>query len=238
MELIINNTTYTLRPLNSERRALFVDKVLSYYNFKSKGTDFNSFMKETKEVLLKEHNIDMSLEQVIADYFKEYTKSLYDTIWAFLIPEDKKQLKQVTKLNIAQDELQKFIETISNKIKFYSNYIKSKGNNNVTEDIHAIYSHLSRIYGWTFEEIKEMDELELVKAIENSVEIMNRENVTTINSHALVGAYASGNKKAKSQIDSMNRSLKRKSDTKNIPEDKSTLTREQLKDIMEGRNNG
>ncbi len=54
-----------------------------------------------------------------------------------------------------------------------------------------------------------MDELQLVKAIENSVKINEREAAAKINIHALAASYARGGKKAKQQIDKINKKIDR-----------------------------
>ena len=238
MELIINDSTYTLKSVNAERRIIFVEKVLSIYNYQSKN--FESFLKETQKILKEKYKLDMSLEKVESNFFKNYSQSVHYSIWTFLTPEDKKQLKNINNLDISQNEIQKFIEYICNKIKEYSSYIKKNHKKTADEDIHSVYSYLSRAYGWTFDQIKEMDELELMKAIENAVDILEKENASNINSHALASAYGSGNKKAKTQIDSINRRLSMKNKMKNAnnvePKDNTTLSREDIKKIMEAEN--
>lgn len=238
MELIINNITYTLKSINSERRIIFVNKILSFYNYKS--NNFESFLKETQEILKNKYKLDMTLPKVKSNFFKHYSESIYYCIWNFLSSEDKKELKNINNLDISQNEIKKFIEYVCNKIKEYDSYVKKNHKKTSSEDIYSVYSYLSRIYGWTFDEIKEMDELELMKSIENAVDILEKENASNINSHALAAAYGSGNKKAKSQIDSINKKVSIKNKIKNAnniePKDNTTLSRNDIEKIMEIKN--
>ena len=243
MELIINKSTYTLKSVNSERRQLFVDKVLSNYNYQS--ASFEDFMIATKDVLEKDHNIKMSLPQVKINFFKQYGHNVLICIWSFLTPEDKKELKTIENLDISQDEIKKFIESVSAKIVEYVKFVKSNSASGSKEDLEVIYSYLSKAYGWTFDYIREMDELDLMKAIDQAIVLNKKENLDQINSQALAGAYAGGSKKAKSQIDKMNKSLVTELNIKQLKktnpnlEMKNELTREQIQAIMDVEaNNG
>jgi hypothetical protein len=238
MELVINKRTYTLRPVNAERRTLFAEKVLSMYNFQS--DDLDSFIKETQKTLKEKHGQDLPFERVKSDFFKAHLFNIHSAIWAFLTPEDKKELGTVSDIDVTKEAAQQFIEWVCAKIKTYSSHVKTSHKDGVSEDIHSVYSHLARVYGWSFEQIKEMDELELMKAIENSVEIMEKEQVSKINAQALAGAYVTGNKQAKTQIDSINRRVTNKSKFKQIakvnPKMETSISRDQIKQMMEDKN--
>lgn len=237
MELIINGSTYTLRSVNSERRNIFVQKVLSIYDYRS--ANFDAFLKDTQKVLKEKHKLDMTLDQVKSNFFKHYSIGLHTSIWSFLSSEDKKSLKTIDNLKIHENELKKFIEYVCKKIREYSSYVKTNHNKGTSEDIHSVYSYLSRVYGWTFDEIKEMDELELMKAIENATQIIERENASNINANALAAAYGTGSKKAKSQIDSINRKISTKSKMRtagNVTPKEDSISREDIKRMMEARN--
>lgn len=237
MELFINNTTYTLRTLNAERRQLFVDKVLVNYNFQAKN--FDEFAELVRIELEKTHNLKMTVVQVKNNFFKNHLKNIKDVIWEFLKAEDKKDIGKAENIEIEVEDAKKFIEFICEKIRIYADYVKVNNSRAEKEDIHTIYSYLSRTYGWTFEEIKEMDELELTKAIEQAVILNKKENVDQINSVALAGAYAGGNKKAKSQIDKINKSLTTEINVRKLKRTnpelkmKNELTREQIQKIMD-----
>ena len=236
MEIIINKSTYTLKAVNSTRRQFFVDNVLSNYNYQA--ADFDTFLEETQKVLKEKHGKNLSLEEVSKQFFKQYNSNLFASIWSFLNPEDKKELKLLGNIDVTKQELTSFIEWVSSKIKAYANYAKkSEGGK---EDPEVVYSYLSRCYGWTFDHIRDMDELELLKAIENAVLITKRENVVSINNQSLAGAYVSGNKKAKNQIDQINRELTSKTDMETIkkvnPGMKASTSRDQIRKIMGAQN--
>ena len=206
MELIINNATYTLKPLNAERRKVFVNEVLSFYNYEEES--FKSFMIKTQEIVQEKYGKKMTLKKVEEEFFKGYSRNVLNSIWSFLYKGDKSILKTSLNLSVEKEELQKFIEYVCNKIKEFTVYIKDKHNGGTKEDIFKTYSYLSRTFGWTFEEIQEMDELELLKAIENAVLINERESVSHVNLQTLSGAYVAGSKEARTQISTMNNSLK------------------------------
>lgn len=240
MDLIINGSTYTLKAVNFSRRKQFVDNVLSYYNYQSES--FDSFIKETKEKLQENHNIKMTLPQVKSNFFKQYSKSVLDCIWHFLYPQDKKELKLVSNLDVPKEEITKFIENVSLKIREYSKYVKSSGADGKSEDINSIYAYIARIYGWTFDYMKDLDELTLLKAVEKAIEIQQKEYAQNINSQALAGAYAGGSKRAKTEIDKINNKIKTKVKMDNIkkinPDMKPSnqLSREDIKKMMEAKN--
>jgi hypothetical protein len=85
----------------------------------------------------------------------------------------------------------------------------------------------------------EMDELQLLKALEEAIQLKKSEQIEQINSNALAGAYASGSKKAKNEIDKLNRKLSSDRNLKKLIksnpklEMKNELTREQLQKIMD-----
>lgn len=238
MEILINKSTYTLKSVNSSRRQFFVEKILSNYNYQAE--DFDSFLKDIQKSLKENHNQDLTIEEVGKQFFKQYNSNVFASIWDFLTARDKKELKTIDNLDISKGELKKFIEYVSNKIRVYAAYVKSSKNEGVKEDPEVIYAYLSRCYGWTFQYIKEMDELELMKAIENAIVINKRENANNINAQSLAGAYIAGNKKAKNQIDQINREVSAKSDMEAIkkanPGMKAATSRDQIRKIMEANN--
>jgi len=239
MELIINKATYTLKEMNAPRRQFFVDNVLSHYNYEAK--DFDSFIKLIQDELLNKYQITKSILQVKQDFFKQFSLKLHLTIWQFLNPRDKKELKTADNLDIEQVELQKFIETNCAKIKEYSEYVKTIPSDGIVEDINAIYSYIASTYGWSLNDIKEMDELELLYCLEQAIILNKKKNIEDVNIQSLAGSYVSGSKKAKSQIDKMSSQLKNeileKQLQKNNPtlQMKNELTKEQLRQIMEGK---
>ena len=181
MELVINEKTYTLKKLNAERRVFLLNYILPYYDIKNK-TD--------KDTLT-------------------FYNNLKSAIWIFLKDEDKKEIGIIDNLEVDEKEYGNFINFFSQKITEYCNYVKLQSNQEgtKTEKIESIYAYLSSIYGWTFDYIKEMDELELLKALKEAIKIQERKQVQDINKGALIGAFSSGSKKAKSEIDKINRKI-------------------------------
>jgi hypothetical protein len=237
MELAINDRICELKDLNQHRRLFFVSKVLSFYNYES--SNFKEHLKATQKVLSEKHSIEMSLEKVETNFFKHYSKSVKESLWLFLKTEDKTVFKSIDNLKLEDNQLKTFIEYTSNKIKQYCSYINKQKGKATSEDIYSIYSYVSKVYGWSFEQIKEMDELELMKSIEHGIELVERENANSVNLQALAGAFVGGSKKAKSQIDSMNKKITTKDTTKkmaNVVPTQSSVTRDQIINIMESSN--
>ena len=210
MEIVINKKTYILKTLNTERRELFVKCVSPYYN-----------------------NNSMDLEQ-----YKNFNKSVYVCLWDFLKDEDKKEIGIKDDLDVNVDELGKFINWINKKIVEYCDFIKLKsGDENAkTEKTETIYAFISKQFGWTFEYMQEMDELTLLKALQEACELSNKENLNKVNLGALVGAFSSGSKQAKRKIDEMNRDARLSSKVEQMKNSKiekkgEFLSNEQLKNL-------
>jgi hypothetical protein len=220
MELKINKTTYTLKNLNAERRAFFTNSVLSHYK-----------TIHSKEVSDKERGAAVV----------EQSKSILELVWMFLFRSDKKGLRDKFLMKIEADDLVKFITTLNAKLKEYSNYINQTSQGvNKTEDSTEIYAFLSKEFGWTFEHIKEMDELELVKAIEKAIKLKKLSQANLINSNALVAAFGAGSKQAKRAIDNMNSDIRSDESLeamKTQPAKRETelLTPDQLRRLASGR---
>jgi len=237
MELIINGTTYVLREMNCERRRFFAEQVLIHYNYEAE--DFNAFIEQVRIELKEKHNIDKTTQQVVRDFFKEFAKKINLSIWTFLKDEDKRILKNSQNLDLDKDQIQMFLEANCAKIRAYSDYIKSSSGGGKSEDINTIFAYLSKSYGWTFADIKEMDELELINAIEQASILSKRDSLDRVNSQALAGAYVSGSKQAKSAIDKLNNSLKHEVNMKKLQktnpkfEMKNGLSDEELQKLMD-----
>lgn len=238
MEIIINNKTYTLRSVNSERRSQFIKEVLSIYDYNS--SNFDDFILETQKQLKRNHNITMPLDKVRVNFFKQYSRILQNSIWSFLDPLDKKDIGVANNINVTKEESVKFIEYVCSKIKEYSSYVASNNSKSTSEDIHLIYSYLARENGWTLEYMKEMDELDLLKSLEKAIELKEKEDLANINSQALSSAYAAGNKSAKTQVESLNRKLKTKEKVKEMKKKgmsaDNSLSRSQIESIMRAKN--
>lgn len=245
MELVINKKTYVLRELNSSRRQFFVNYIFPFYNYSPEGLE--KHFQEIQNHLSEKFKIKKSLDQVKKDFFKEFGQSLNLAIWIFLKDEDKKEIGIAQNLNVDKVEIEKLINWVSTKIKAYSEHVSGSKSVNKSEDIEAIYCYLAATYGWTFEQMKEMDELQLLKSIEEAIDINRRNQVDGINSMALATAYGSGSKRAKTEIDKINKKVKTDLQMKEFKkvnptfEMKNELTREQLQKIMDkenGKKNG
>lgn len=233
MELIINNATYILKPVNFERRDLFVNLVLKNYNLECE--DFDVFIEQVQKTLIKYHGIKLTKERVKINFFKEHEKSVLKCLWSFIQDHDKKDLRTLDNISVSSDQLVKFIEYVSSKIKEYCEYVTSINNDSVKQDIYSIISFVAKNYGWSFPEILEMDNLELYKAIENAISINKDEQLTEINTYALGSALAQGSKEARSQVQKMHNRKKVADYEKTNPklEVKNELSREELKKILD-----
>lgn len=236
MELFLNGTTYTLKQINAERCKLFVDCMTQFSHISDLSDES---LVDVQIELVKKHNKRMKIAEIRKKYLTEYKNAVISLIWNFIKPDDKKTLKSSLNVKIADEEILKFVESVSADVKFYANYVKSKGKTGKNLDKCEIYAHLSRFYGWSFEECDEMSQIELAKALENSLSLYHKENVNEINLHALVGAYSQGSKKALAQINKMNAEAKRKDITKNASQFKdNTLSRETLEKLMKQQGSG
>jgi hypothetical protein len=105
-----------------------------------------------------------------------------------------------------------------------------------TEKTEAIFAFMAKQYGWTFDYMREMDELELYKSLKEACNLSNKDNLNKVNIGALVGAFSSGSKQAKRKIDEMNSEakLERKVEDmkgKKAVHDGDFLSDEQLKSL-------
>ena len=211
MEVVINKKTYVLKPINQYRRELFIKCVLPFYN-----------------------NNEMSKEQYIA-----FDKNVHFMLWEFIKNEDKKEIGIQSDVQIEVSEIAKVINWINKFIEEYCKYIKenSNGEENVaTEKIETVFAFLSKQNGWTPQEMQEMDELVLLKALKEACDLSKKNNVNEIKIGALIGAFSSGSKHAKRVIDEMNREEKFKAKIKQMKNQKvekkgEFLTDEQLRNL-------
>ena len=182
MEIVINKKTYILKPVNQYRRELFQKFVLPFYGLGSLG-------KKEKAT---------------------FSSNLLFILWEFIKDEDKRQIGTIEKVKIKQVQVNKFVDWVNNAIVEYNKYIqlKNQEEEGKTEKIETVFAFLSRQYGWTFEYMQEMDELTLLKALNEACELANKERVDKINTGALIGAFSSGSKQAKRKIDEINREAK------------------------------
>ena len=193
MELILNDRTYVLKNVNSERRFWVLKNILSLLEGKVEG------------------NIEFRLS---------LKKKVQEGIWLFLKPEDKKELGTVKDLKVKESTCLIFIQHVSEKIKQYCEYVKKesfgKRSNCQNEDLESIYAFLAKQNSWTKEYIREMDELDLLKSIKEAIKLKKRNVREKINHESLVAAFASGSKQAKRSIDKMNLDAQREEFYKKI----------------------
>lgn len=221
MELKINKITYTLKNLNAERRFFFVKKILSVHS--------KIHHKDTPE---KEKS-KLTIEQA---------QSVVDLVWMFLHPQDKKELRDASLMKIEAIDYGNFLKILSKKLEDYSAYIKTQSPNqdDRPQDINQVYAFLAKEFSWTFEFIQEMDELELLKAINEAINLKKISGISQINNNALVAAFGAGSKSAKKAIDDMNKEVKREEmleQMKQQPAKRKTafLTDEEMRRATSGR---
>lgn len=236
MEIVINKKTYQLKNVNAPRKHFFATYILPNYNYQK--NNFEEFLLEIQKELVKNHKINQSIEQIRYNFFRELSKNLNKSIWMFLDSEAKKEIGIESNLDVSKQEMIKFIEWVCEKIRKYAEYVGPQSNKSKGEDVEVIYSFLAKEYGWSLDEMKEMDELEVLKALEQAIELKKRDQADNINSAALAGAYAGGSKKAKTEIDKINRNLVRDKGIKNLIKNnpnleiKNELSREQLQQLI------
>ena len=145
-------------------------------------------------------------------------------------------------MKIEVEDYTLFLKALNEKLKEYSDYIKtqSPSEGGVKQDISEVYAFLSKEFGWTFEHIKEMDELELLKAIKEAIKIKKTNQINQINNNALVAAFGAGSKKAKKAIDDINNEVKQEQrieQMKQTPAKRNSplMTNEELRRAVSGR---
>ncbi len=188
MELKINKITHTLKNFNSERRVFYIKNVLSHNEAISKADK-------------KEKNKIIALQ----------ASSILDLVWMFIYPQDKKELKDKSLMKITVEDYIYFLKELNQKLIDYSNYLKheSPTQDGVKQDINQVYAFLANQLGWTFEHMREMDELELVKAIKEVVRIKKASQRDLINSNVISGLVVQGDKGAQRYRKDMNREAER-----------------------------
>jgi hypothetical protein len=202
MYIIIDKKTYKLKPFNVERRQLFVSNILSNYN----GSSFDSQITSIQEEIKKVYGVQISKEKASKDFFKEFDKLIYTTVWCFLLDEDKKEIGIIENLKIEQEEKIKFIEHYSKKVKELTSLAESGGEK---VDQLTIHTFIAKHLGRSVEEVAEMDEIMVIKIIKEIADFLQQERIDNINSNALAVAYANGNKSAKTQINKLQSEIKR-----------------------------
>lgn len=235
MEIIINKKTFVLKELNSQRRKFFSDFVLPFYNYQKSQLEIH--LSEIKNQLEEKFKTKKTVEQIKKDFFKEFLNALNLSLWQFIKDEDKKYIGTIKDLDLTIENYKLFIDTICFKIEEYIKFIGNTKEDVKNTNVESIYAYISNFYGWTFDQIKEMDEIQLLKSIEEAITINKRKKLEDINTNALGSAFGSGSKKAKTQIDKLQREFKKDENIKELKRNnpnlkvKNELSIEQLKKL-------
>jgi glycine cleavage system H lipoate-binding protein len=190
MELKINKITFTLKNLNAERRLFFIKNILTPH------------AKINSKDITKEEKPKLIAKQA---------QSIIDLVWMFLPAQDKKELKDKSLMKIEAEDFAYFLKTLDEKLKSYSDFVKNEGDNEkgVITEISEVYAFLSKEFGWTFDYIKEMEEIELLKAVKQAIKIKKDRQRSVLNNNVLAGAVVAGNKKAHKTYSDINKKADR-----------------------------
>lgn len=197
MELLINDTLCELKPVNTTRRLFFAQNVLSF--FPPEGKTLEQHQQEIRDNLKEQGK---EVENFQEEFYKSFDDGVKGTLWHFLEKEDRKAFKSPTKLNLTKEETAKFINWVNTKIKQYSDYVSMSANEqgNKKAYIDEIKAFLAKTFGWTFEQMEEMDELKFFKALEQAIMLKQQEHYENINANALAASFGSGSKSAKVEL--------------------------------------
>ncbi len=241
MEVIINEKTFTLLPLNKERRDLFCqivcnppkldEKNQKRYLYALQQNEQKNWFKKIfqPKTYAKEKRWLKSYirkkEKEIAKPMKEYAQGVLKTLWAFLKADDKKEIGTIAKLNIKNEDLEKWQKEVVAEIEKTIKYFAEKEENiSTTNQKDTIEAFLVR-NGYNREEIRNMNSIDLFEAIDGAMLESERARVVALNDRALAGAYARGSKDSLNAIKRINNDLNRKS-TKPIK-----MTKEQEQEL-------
>lgn len=210
MEIVINKRTYILKSVNTNRREAFLQFALPYYE-----------------------NNERTNEQDI-----QFAKNVCLSVWSFLKDEDKKEIGLKDNLGVEVSELENFISWILAKIKDYNDFVQMNSGEEGTapEKTETIFAFVAKQFGWTFEYMQEMDELTILKALQEVCKLQKKDDLNKINIESLVGAFSAGSKQAKRKIDEINNEAKSDERAKQMRSQKveergEFLSDEQLKNL-------
>jgi len=227
MEVIINDKTFTLLPLNKERRDLFCQIICNppkideknqkrYIYALQQNEEKNWFKKifqpktyDKEKRWLK--NYIKRKEEEIAKPIKEYAQGVLKTLWAFLKADDKKEIGTIAKLNIKNEDLEKWQKEVVAEIEKTIKYFAEKEENiSTTNQKDTVEAFLVR-NGYNREEVRNMNSIDLFEAIDGAMLENERARVVALNDRALAGAYAKGSRDSLSAIKRINNDFKQKS---------------------------
>lgn len=242
MEVIINDKTFTLLPLNKERKELFCQIVCNPPKLDEKNQrkylyalQQNEKLKKQNEKLKKQNwfkkifkkitspnpngNVQKNWlegyikrkEEEIAKPMKEYAQRVLETLWAFLKADDKKEIGTINKLNIKNEDLEKWQKGIVAEIDRTAKYFSEKENNiKTTSHKNTVEAFLVR-NGHNREEVKNMSLIDLFEAMEGAILENEKARVVALNDRGLANTYAKGSKDSLNAIKRINNDFKRSS---------------------------
>ena len=227
MEVIINDKTFTLLPLNKERRDLFCQIICNppkideknqkrYIYALQQNEEKNWFKKIFKpKTYTKEKrwlkNYIKRKEEEIAKPMKEYAQGVLKTLWAFLKAEDKKEIGTIAKLNIKNKDLEKWQKEVVSEIEKTIKYFAEKEENIATTNQKDTVEAFLVRNGYNREEVRNMNSIDLFEAIDGAMLENERARVVALNDRALAGAYAKGSRDSLNAIKRINNDFKQKS---------------------------
>jgi len=242
MEVIINDKTFTLLPLNRERRDLFCQiicnppKLLDEKNQKrylyalQQNEQKNWFKKIFQpKTYAKEKrwlkNYIKRKEKEIVEPMQEYAQGILKTLWAFLKAEDKKEIGTIDKLNIKNEDLEKWQKEVVAEIEKTIKYFADKKEDiRTTKEKDTVEAFLI-LSGHNREDVRNMSPIDLYEAIEGAKLDKERARVVALNDRALANTYARGSRDSLNAIKRINNDFKRNS-TKPIK-----MTKEQEQEL-------
>lgn len=227
MEVIINDKTFTLLPLNKERRDLFCQIICNppkldeknqkrYLYALQQNEKTNWFKKIFKPKKFQKEkrwlqNYIKRKEKEIVEPMQEYAQGVLKTLWAFLKADDKKEIGTIDKLNIKNEDLEKWQKEVVAEIEKTIKYFAEKEENIATTNQKDTVEAFLVRNGYNREEVRNMNSIDLFEAIDGAILENERARVVALNDRALAGAYARGSKDSLHAIKRINNDFNRKS---------------------------
>jgi hypothetical protein len=229
MEVIINDKTFTLLPLNKERRDLFCQIVCNppklreenqkrYLHALRQSEEKNWFKKIFKpKTYAKEKKWLKSYikkkEKEVIEPMKEYAQGVLKTLWAFLKADDKKEIGTIAKLklNIKNEDLEKWQKEVVAEIERTIKYFAEKKEDIKTTNEKDTVEAFLILSGHNREDVRNMNPIDLYEAIEGAKLDKERARVVALNDRALANTYAKGSKDSLNAINRINNNFKQNS---------------------------
>lgn len=227
MEVIINDKTFTLLPLNKERRDLFCQIVcnppkLSEKNQKKylyalqQNEKINWFKKifQPKTYVKEKRWLKSYIkrkEQEITKPMQDYAQGVLKTLWAFLKADDKKEIGTIDKLNIKNEDLERWQKEVVAEIERTIKYFAEKKEDIKTTNEKDTVEAFLILSGHSREDVRNMNPIDLYEAIEGAKLDKERARVVALNDRALANTYAKGSRDSLNAIKRINNDFNRKS---------------------------